>query len=174
MSHDAAQVTSDAVSQPHYAGWLRRALGFFIDMIPYLILTGIAQLSFSHDSWGTIQSWTGSQFYEVYQAHGPGPAYYILIAIAIVYLFVNKGWLEGKTGRSIGKYLTGMTTVRESDGQAPGVGRGFLRALLVYIEFLLIGLCFLGLILWLWPLWDSQNQALFSDRGTKTVVILNR
>lgn len=168
----ASQVaTISADRQPTYAGWPRRALGFFIDMIPYLIIVGIAQATFSRNSWGTIQSWTGSQFYEVYQAKGPDPIYYVLVLIAVIYLFVNKGLLEGQTGRSIGKYLTGMVTVRETDGQAPGIGRGLLRALLVYIEFFLILACFLGLILWFWPLWDPNNQALFSDRGTKTIVL---
>lgn len=166
-----APVGSEAPPPVVFAGWPRRAAGFFIDMLPYLIIAGIAHAFFAGGTWAKAEAWTGDDFYQVYLVSGPSVFYYVLMAIGLIYLFANKGVLEGATGRSLGKRITGMVTVSEDTGQPPGIGRGLLRALLVYIEYALVLLCCLGLILWLWPLWDPRRQALFSDRGTRTVVI---
>ncbi len=84
---------------------------------------------------------------QVVVTRGPGFAFYLLYLIAIVYWFWNKGYLEGTTGKSLAKRFLGYSTVSEATNKPLGAGPGLLRALLVYIELILIGLCGLGLIL---------------------------
>jgi uncharacterized RDD family membrane protein YckC len=96
--------------------------------------------------------------------------FYLLYAVAIIYWFWNKGFVEGTTGQSIAKRFLGFTTVDQSNNEPLGLGRGLLRALLVYLELISIAVCGLGLILWLWPVWDPKRQALLSDRTTGAVV----
>ena len=153
-----------------YATWPIRAFGFFLDFLPALILTSIAQTFFFSSIANVENNWAGGPTYQVFETRGPSFTFYLLYAIAIIYWFWNKGYLEGSTGRSLAKRLLRYSTVNESTNEPIGVAQGMLRALLVYIELILIGLCGLGLILWLWPLWDTKRQALLSDRTTGAVV----
>lgn len=153
-----------------YANWGLRALGFFLDFLPALVLTGIAQVYFFSSVVSVDQNWAGGPTYQVFETRGPSAMFYVLYLIAIVYWFWNKGFLEGTTGKSLAKRFLGYSTVRESTNEPIGAGLGLLRALLVYIELILIGFCGLGLILWLWPIWDPKRQALLSDRTTGAVV----
>ncbi len=153
-----------------YATWPIRAFGFFLDFLPALILTSIAQTFFFSSIANVENNWAGGPTYQVFETRGPSFTFYLLYAIAIIYWFWNKGYLEGSTGRSLAKRLLRYSTVNESTNEPIGVAQGMLRALLVYIELILVGLCGLGLILWLWPLWDTKRQALLSDRTTSAVV----
>ncbi|HYJ88594.1 MAG TPA: RDD family protein [Pyrinomonadaceae bacterium] len=65
----------------------------------------------------------------------------LLIALAVAVL--NLGVLAGFTGRTIGKWATGLR-VRRKDGSEPGVGRAFLRHFVGYpLSFLTLGFGFL-------------------------------
>ena len=65
----------------------------------------------------------------------------IVIALAVAVL--NLGVLAGFTGRTIGKWATGLR-VRRKDGSEPGVGRAFLRHFVGYpLSFLTLGFGFL-------------------------------
>jgi uncharacterized RDD family membrane protein YckC len=65
----------------------------------------------------------------------------IVIAIAVAVL--NLGVLAGLTGRTLGKWATGLRLQRK-DGSEPGVGRAFLRHFVGYpLSFLTLGLGFL-------------------------------
>ena len=55
------------------------------------------------------------------------PGGFAFIGLSILLLVV----LQGITGWTIGKLLTGLRTVRE-DGRAPGIGKAFLRWLLSF------------------------------------------
>ncbi len=154
-----------------YATWWIRALGFFLDLLPALILTTIAELFFFSSIVNVENNWAGGPTYQVLETRGPGFSFYLLFAIAIIYWFWNKGYLEGTTGKSLAKRLLGLCTVSEATNEPIGGAGGVVRALLVCIEFLLVGLCGLGLILWLWPLWDAKKQALFSDQPTHAIVL---
>jgi hypothetical protein len=153
-----------------YATWLIRAFGFFLDILPALILTLIAQFFFFSSTVNVERNWSGGPTYQVFETRGPDATFYVLYAIALIYWFWNKGYLEGKTGKSLAKRVLGYSTVNEATNEPIGVAHGMLRALLVYIEFALVGLCGLGLILWLWPVWDPKRQALLSDRTSGAVV----
>ncbi|CAN5596062.1 hypothetical protein BH20ACI3_BH20ACI3_31020 [soil metagenome] len=65
----------------------------------------------------------------------------ILIAIAVAVL--NLGLLAGFTGRTLGKWATGLR-VQRTNGVRPGVGRAFLRHFVGYpLSFLTLGFGFL-------------------------------
>lgn len=153
-----------------YASWGLRALGFFLDFLPALVLTAIAQIFFVSSIATVDRNWSGGPTYQVIETRGPGLMFYLLYAIAITYWFWNKGYVEGTTGQSIAKRFLGCTTVDGLTKEPLGVAKGLLRALLVYIELILIAFCGLGLILWLWPIWDERKQALFSDKAVNAVV----
>jgi hypothetical protein len=76
----------------------------------------------------------------------------------------NKAYREGTTGKSIGKQITGYTTLKEDTGEPLGFGMGFVRLLLLWVDF---AICYIGV---LWPLWDAKRQCLLSDKVTGAVV----
>lgn len=154
----------------HYASWPKRAFGYFIDVLPCLILWTIANIFFF--SWTKIvpQTYYG-ETYPVVETSFPGVPFYGLFLISALYFFWNKGYLEGKTGKSIGKRLLGMTTETQRPGGGPvGVKTGMARAFLVALEYFTIFLAGLGIILWVWPAFDSRRQAIWSDRACAAVV----
>ncbi len=169
MAGTTSRPSIDAVDSSPYADWGRRALGFFLDLLPALILSAIANISFAASSASVDPDWVGSQSYLV-DLQGPSPMYYILHILAVLYWFANKGLLEGVTGQSLAKRVLGMRTVSEATGGVVGPWRGLARAFLVYLEFASIILCGLGLILWIWPLWEPRTQALLSDKSLGVVV----
>ncbi|HEV2883238.1 MAG TPA: RDD family protein [Pyrinomonadaceae bacterium] len=65
------------------------------------------------------------------------------IFLAIVIAAFNLGVLPGLTGRSVGKWATGLR-IRRPDGNEIGVGRAFLRHFVGYpVSFIFFGLGFL-------------------------------
>ncbi len=65
------------------------------------------------------------------------------IVLAIVVAVLNLGVLAGTTGRTLGKWATGLR-VQRPDGAQPGVGRALLRHFVGYpLSFLTLGLGFL-------------------------------
>lgn len=165
-------MTTQAPAPAHaYAGWFSRALGFFIDILPVIIIHFIA-IYFFNDSFRTESASYGGVEYQNVVTSSQGPAFYGLWVLSVIYWYVNKGYFEGTTGKSLGKLVTGKRTVAAQTGEPLGAGKGCLRAFLVWIEFVLIGACiFPGLVLWLWPLWDPENQALLSDKTTHSLVV---
>lgn len=156
------------VGEP-YASWTRRATGFFVDVLPALVLSAIANVNYLSAGATVDPDWGGGQTYLV-EVTGPSLTYYALHAFALIYWLANKGLLEGMTGQSLAKRLLEMRTVSEMTGSPIGPWRGTARALLVYLEFASVVLCGLGLILWIWPLWEPKTQALFSDKTLRVVV----
>jgi uncharacterized RDD family membrane protein YckC len=51
------------------------------------------------------------------------------VVVALYYIV-----LEGFFGRTVGKLVTGIKVIRESDGRVPGVGNAFLRTLLRLVD----------------------------------------
>lgn len=99
---------------------------------------------------------------------GPHSAFYILIALAIAFILWNKGYREGRTGKSIGKSLFGFTTVSISTDKPLGVWRATARCALLAGDFVI---CYIGV---LWPLWDDKRQCLVSDKVTGSIVVADR
>ena len=98
-------------------------------------------------------------------ASGLHPAFYVLIALAAGFTLWNKGFREGRTGKSVGKQLLGFTTLSQATGKPLGVVRATLRCVLLVVDF---ALCYLGV---LWPLWDDKRQCLVSDKVTGSIVV---
>ena len=73
------------------------------------------------------------------------------------------GFLEGETGQSPGKAITGLKVVRATDGQLIGGGMGVVRKLAHFLD----GICLIG---YLFPLFDPMKQT-FADKIMTTVVL---
>jgi uncharacterized RDD family membrane protein YckC len=73
----------------------------------------------------------------------------------------NSGYLQGTTGRSLGRRVAKTALVTIGTGQPVGVGRAVARQICHGLEF--------G-IGYLWPLWDGKRQT-FADKIVGTVVI---
>ena len=76
-------------------------------------------------------------------------------------------YLNGATGQSPGKALTGLKVVSEADGSLIGGGMGIVRGLAHILDGFLCGL---GYLL---PLFDQKKQTI-SDKVMKTVVLANQ
>jgi uncharacterized RDD family membrane protein YckC len=100
-------------------------------LIDYIILVGIVAFS------SLIARMAGGGRNAASSAETVG------IAIAIAVAVLNLGVLAGLTGRTLGKWATGLRLQRK-DGSEPGMARAFLRHFVGYpISFLTLGLGFL-------------------------------
>ena len=155
-----------------YAEWIWRVLAYIIDYIPAGVLAGIGYLfailltSTSSvvrqgELYGTPYSYTTVE--RSTSAIGLILAF-IFYLLALAYWIWNKAYREGTTGKSIGKQITGYTTLKEETGEPLGFGMGFVRLLLLWVDF---AICYIGV---LWPLWDAKRQCLLSDKVTGAVV----
>ena len=100
-------------------------------LIDYIILVGIVAFS-------SLMARTGGG---ARTATSSAETVGIVIAIAVAVL--NLGVLAGFTGRTVGKWATGLR-VQRKNGSEPGVGRAFLRHFVGYpLSFLTLGLGFL-------------------------------
>lgn len=154
-------------SSKMFAAWLSRVACFVADAgIPLaLIMLGsiLGRPTYSLDP----QNGTGV-VYDSSSTTGYQPVYYVLLILAVVFILWNRGYREGRTGRSVGKQLLGFATVKESTGRPLGVGLATLRMFLLVADF---AICYVGV---LWPLWDNKRQCLLSDKLTGAVVISAR
>ena len=84
-----------------------------------------------------------------------------LVSLGIgFYLF----YLNGSTGQTPGKKVTGLKVVGEQTGQVIGGGAGIGRGLLHIVDAVI---CYVG---FLFPLWDAKRQTI-ADKIIKTVVV---
>ena len=73
----------------------------------------------------------------------------------------------GASGQTPGKRMVGIRVVSDDTGQSIGYGRAFGR----YAITAVFGFFFIPVVLdYLWPLWDSKNQALH-DKIVGSVVV---
>ncbi len=99
-------------------------------------------------------------------------AFLLDMLLAIVTLFI--GWLIWSLiiwGRGLtpAKQLLNMRVVKKDTGRAAGWGTMFLRE--IPCKFIIgIAAAFTIYIIYLWPLWDKENQELW-DKMVDTVVV---
>jgi Flp pilus assembly protein TadD/uncharacterized RDD family membrane protein YckC len=74
----------------------------------------------------------------------PVAGYWGLVMGAAVYAF--NGYLEGKTGQSVGKALTGLHTIHGKTGKFLGGGKGVLRRVLLVVDYFTVVGFLIGLI----------------------------
>jgi uncharacterized RDD family membrane protein YckC len=87
----------------------------------------------------------------------------VVYAGTIGFSFYNM-YLNGATGQSVGKRLTGLKVVGEQTGQPIGGGMGIVRGLAHIVDGLV---CYIGFLL---PLFDDKKQTI-ADKLVSTLVI---
>lgn len=142
-----------------YASWIQRVGAYLIDILPAVVLMSIGAALGLPDT--SVDPTTGT----LDSIGSFKPIYWVFWLVSMVYLFWNKGYREGTTGKSIGKTALGLTTIHEATGKPIGFGMAVLRYLLLGIDFLI---CYVGV---LWPAWDAKRQCLVSDKATTAVVL---
>lgn len=135
------------------AGWGKRAVGFIIDVLPFIVVGFVINL---------VQAATMSP-------DGDGSVAGLLFGLVgfvanIGWWIYNYGVLGGKTGYTVGRGIMGVQVVKESTGQPLGLGLGLVRYLAHFVDALI---CYIG---FLWPLWDAKNQTL-ADKIMGTIAI---
>lgn len=84
--------------------------------------------------------------------------------VGLAFLLWNTGYLQGRTGQSLGKRVLGTRLVAMSTGEPVGFGRAVGRQLAHLLDGLPL------LLGYLWPLWDEQGQT-FADKVCSTLVV---
>lgn len=72
-------------------------------------------------------------------------------------------WISGALGGGWGKRIVGLRIVNSMTGESPGLGGGFVRALVSILSRVF----YLG---YLWALWDPEKQT-WHDKAADTIVI---
>lgn len=150
------------------SGWWRRVGALLIDTlilaIPIVILVGIFAVALAGSSPDSSDDL------------GIGGGLFLgIVVVGILLPALYYCWIMPRTnGQTVGKKALEIRVVRE-DGQAITAGFAFNRQILVIsLLFNLLGSIFLFnlplLIDYLWPLWDSKNQALH-DKIVKSRVV---
>jgi uncharacterized RDD family membrane protein YckC len=137
------------------AGWGRRLAAYLLDVaiivVPLLVVIIVALIAVSPDendgAWAVI-----------------GFAYLAALVLPFLYFSFFHGDPRGQTP---GKRVLGIRVVSEETGRSIGYGRAFGRYAITFV----FSVFFLPLILdYLWPLWDTKNQALH-DKVVGSVVV---
>lgn len=163
------QVRPDQPRRPDYASWGRRAAAWLIDHVPSLIASTlflvwyvtviIELLEVSAAAMGMIDVPTEVFVDSVGWLIAAGVVYLIALACNLV----NRWYLGGRTGQSVGRRLLRITLIAAETGRPLGVGRAFVRDLAHIAD----GFFYVG---YLWPLWDDQRRT-FADMMMKSIVI---
>jgi uncharacterized RDD family membrane protein YckC len=145
----AAPTTGEAA----YASWLSRVGAYLLDtlilLIPLAIILGVI-FAIDDDSSG---AWAVL-----------GIAYVVTLLLPFVYFTVLHG---NERGQTYGKRAAKIRVISEQTGGSIGYGRAFGR----YGIMVVFGFFFLPIVLdYLWPLWDSKNQALH-DKVVGSIVV---
>lgn len=154
---DAAE--REAAVQPRaeraYASWGRRVAAYLIDGLLLSIPIAVAfvvVVAASPDG-DDDGAWAVLVF-----------AYLLTIVLPFVYFTVMHG---GVSGQTFGKRWLSIRVVSDETGNSIGYGRAFGR----YAITVVFSLIFIPLLLdYLWPLWDTKNQALH-DKVVGSVVV---
>lgn len=159
--------TSDAAAPVwELSGWWRRVGAQIIDSlivgVPAFVAAGILVVITIRD----VEELSGSDFDRI-QIYGT--------VISIVTASIYYCWMMSATnGQTLGKKVTDIRVVRE-DGKPVTVGFAFQRQILVMqllFGWLAAILLYIPTLLnYLWPLWDSGNQALH-DKIVKSRVVI--
>jgi uncharacterized RDD family membrane protein YckC len=147
---DAAE--REAASQPQvsdraYSSWGRRVGAYLLDSLVLFVPLVILIVVFA-----AADIWAGVVV-----------AYVAVLVLPFVYFTVMHG---GASGQTYGKRWLGIRVVSDETGNSIGYGRAFGR----YAITVVFSIFFIPLLLdYLWPLWDTKNQALH-DKVVGSVV----
>ena len=131
------------------AEWSQRAIGLLLDIacIFAVVIAGVIVAAIV----GAVSSTLGFLVSTIVYLVAVAAGFYI-------------GFLNGATGQSPGKRLTGLKVISEETGQVIGGGMGIVRHIAHFVDSLV---CYAG---WLFPLWDPKKQTI-ADKIVKTVVV---
>ena len=149
-----ARGPGDPVTGAPLASWGRRAGGWFVDLLVYvvaLVATFVFALATEDSATGEPSDLAALLFFVTWFL---GPSLYAWLMV-------------GAWGQTLGKMAVGITVARSADA-----GRvSYLRSLGRVASTWLLGLLFLPILLaYLWPLWDGRNQTLY-DKMAGTIVV---
>jgi uncharacterized RDD family membrane protein YckC len=131
------------------ASWGERVVAYLIDVA--IIIVGYIVVAIVAFILGQIAS-------------GLGLLVLILGYLALVAAGFYFYYLNGATGQSPGKRLTGLKVISETTGTIIGGGLGIARGIVHVVDS---APCMIG---YLFPLWDPKRQT-FGDKIMKTVVV---
>jgi len=138
-----------------YASYGKRVGAFVIDVVLCYLLVGM------------LSAFGGAM---IYAGRGSGSAaggLFLLMALATGVLYFL--WPTASSGQTLGKKMLNIKVVDES-GYAPGWGKSFMRYVVGFGLENLLMYVMIGLLGWLWPLWDANKQA-WHDKIGGTFVI---
>jgi uncharacterized RDD family membrane protein YckC len=84
----------------------------------------------------------------------------------VLYLLLNAVVLQGTTGATVGKFLTGARVVKDDGSYPPGMGRAFVRMVLLIVD----GISLI-LPLGLWVAMFSRGHRRIGDMVANTYVV---
>jgi uncharacterized RDD family membrane protein YckC len=147
---------------PNYASWWQRVGAYLLDglvlLVPAVILILVVARPEFDDSGSSLKVvYTGNQLL----------AQAITSLIALAYFGIMHSHPSGQT---LGKRVVGIRVAEKESGRSLSFGKACLRYLFEALAGLWIVLALLGLLDILWPLWDSNKQALH-DKVVGSVVI---
>ena len=147
----------DPVTGAPLASWGRRAGGWFLDLLVYIVafvVTFVLSLATEDPDTGEVSSIAALLIFVVWFL---GPSLYAWLMV-------------GAWGQTLGKMAVGVKVVQSADA-----GRvSYLRSLGRAASTWLLGVLFLPILLaYLWPLWDRRNQTLY-DKMAGTIVVCVR
>ena len=153
---EEAQAPAETETERELSGWWRRVGAYLLDTliiaVPLVVIIVLAIVLADPDDDGDDGAWAVA-----------GIAYLLTILVPFVYFTYFHGSARGQTP---GKRALGIRVASDETGQSIGYGRAFGR----YAITVVFSLFFLPLLLdYLWPLWDSKNQALH-DKVVGSVV----
>ncbi|OBK66347.1 hypothetical protein A5653_02405, partial [Mycobacterium colombiense] len=151
-----------------YTKWIKRALAFVIDILPYVVVHGIGtailvatqQTACITD----VTQYAVNQYCATQNSTVGMVAQWLASIIGLFYLIWNYGYRQGTTGSSVGKSVLKCKVVSEITGQPIGFGMSVVRSLAHFVDAII---CFIG---FLFPLWDSKRQTL-ADKIMTTVCL---
>jgi len=129
-----AQAALSVTAQGHYAGSVSRFLAYAIDLTVSSAVFALALAAISYIAKivaGHQISWNRSNI--------------VVAIIFVAWEFLYFGYSWAASGRTLGMAVLGVRVVR-ADGELINPWRGYLRALVFPLSFLLLGLGFLGIL----------------------------
>jgi uncharacterized RDD family membrane protein YckC len=152
---------------PRYAGFWQRLGALLLDSAIIGVPFSAFGFVYLHNAPTRITSCTVNGRPGLCEVPTNGAIALIILVSVVGYLagvVFYYGLMEGRTGQTIGKRVTGIKTVGRQTGQPLGVGRAIGRS----FAHLLSGfLCYLG---YFWMLWDDQKQT-WHDKITDAIVV---
>ncbi|MEZ0051557.1 putative RDD family membrane protein YckC [Mycobacterium sp. MAA66] len=160
--------SQDVSGELNYASWWSRLLAGLVDRLIPLVVVVVGGLAEYATRANDCVADNADYSIGPYCATGNSVVGVVLwvgcLFLAVLFVVWNVGYLQGRTGASVGKRAMRIRLIGENSGQPVGFARSLLR-LVAHIADALF--CYVG---YLFPLWDPKKQTL-ADKIMKTVCV---